>query len=214
MTMKEENDQIVSAAPYRGDEEYAPIKPGKPSREEKSSKCIVYFLLLIVLLVASALILASIFLHAKTPRIEIKSVTVNHLSHGRNASSPSFNATLVAELTMKNNNFGSFKFQNGSGNFWYDIFKVGEMKIPEGLVRARETKTMKIRVQVKSYGALNEKTNLTSDINSGMVRLSSYAKLHGRVNLFKFVEKKKSPEMNCYMTVNLTSHSVQDLVCN
>ncbi|KAJ0105261.1 hypothetical protein Patl1_17626 [Pistacia atlantica] len=174
--MKEENYQIVRAAPRRRDEEYAAaVKQGKPFRKEKS-------------------------------------IMVNRLTHG-NASSPSFNATLVAELTMENNNFGSFKFQNGSGSLWYGIVTVGDMKIGEGLVRARETKTMKINIQVGSNGLLNN-TNLTSDINSGMLKLSSHAELHGRVNLFNFVKKKKSPDMSCSMTLNLTSHAVQDLVCN
>ncbi|XP_044476209.1 late embryogenesis abundant protein At1g64065-like [Mangifera indica] len=204
--MKQENYQMVPWAPPKRDEElYA---PGKPFRKQKSSKCLVYFLVLIVSLGAIALIFASIFLRTKTPKVEIKSVVVSNLSHGiANSSSSSwFNATLVAELTLENKNFGSFEFQNGSGNFFHCSVTVGDMKIGKGRVKARKRKMMKLRVELRS--------NLTSDINSGLLKLSCHAKLQGRVKLFDFVEKKESPEMNCCMSLNLTSHAAQDLVCN
>ncbi|KAJ4711992.1 Late embryogenesis abundant protein [Melia azedarach] len=198
----------------RSDEEYAPIKR-KPLSQEKSSKCLVYVLIIIVSISAILLVLSSIFLRANTPDVKLRSVTVKNLSYG-NSTSPFFNATLVAELTIENENFGYFKFKNESGSVSYGGVTVGDVKIREGRVKARGTKRVNVTVEVRSSNgySLGSKNNLSSDVNSGMLKLRSYVKLHGSVNLFDVLKKTKTPEVNCSIDLVLKIPEIEDLRCS
>ncbi|KAH7550194.1 hypothetical protein JRO89_XS13G0153100 [Xanthoceras sorbifolium] len=195
----------------RSDEESARmfVKTNPRNHQEKSSKILVYFLALIVISSAVLLVFASIVLRANTPRLKLRSVSVKNLVH----INSTFNGTLVTELTLRNQNFGSFRFRNGTGEVFYGSVTVGEMKIREGRVRARATEGLKVTVDVRSNQFV-EARNLSSDLNSGVLKLSSHVQLHGRVNLLNIIKRKKRPEMSCSMTLVLRSKSIEDLVCD
>ncbi|ESR52692.1 Late embryogenesis abundant protein [Citrus sinensis] len=213
--MAEENPKIPLAPPRneypRSDQEYA---PAVIESQRKSSKCLVYVLVTIVTVSAALLISASIFLRPNTPEVQLESVTVKNLSHG-NGTSPSFNVTLVTELTIDNENYGYFEYKNCSGSVFYGSVTVGDVKIRDGRVEAREVKRINVTVDVdvRSNGNLDNQ-NLSSDRNSGIVKLNSYAKLHGNVNLFNVLKKTKTPELDCSMNLVLARRAVEDLVCS
>ncbi|KAK4843286.1 hypothetical protein QYF36_006397 [Acer negundo] len=208
--MAEEN-QLVPLAPAtihpRSDVESAgkfAVKPKPKNHPEKSSKFLVYFLASIVISGAILLIFSSIVLPATTPRVKLRSVAVKTLLHGNST----FNATLITELMIRNRNFGSFRFRNGTGQVFYGTVTVGEMKIREGRVRARDTERLRVTVEVGSNQS--EARNLSS----GVLKLSSHAQLQGIVNLFNIMKRKKRPEMNCIMNLVLRNQTIQDLVCD
>ncbi|KAK1586233.1 hypothetical protein Q3G72_000415 [Acer saccharum] len=209
--MAEEN-QSVPLAPAiihpRSDVESAgkfAIKPKPKNHPEKSSKFLVYFLASIVISGTVLLIFSSIVLRATTPRVKLRSVAVKTLLQGNST----FNATLITELTIRNRNFGSFRFRNGTGQVFYETVTVGEMKIREGRVRARDTERLTVTVEVRSSNH-SEARNLSS----GVLKLSSHAQLQGRVNLLNILKRKKRPEMNCNMNLVLRNQTIQDLVCD
>jgi hypothetical protein len=90
---------------------------------------------------------------------------------------------------------------------------VGEAKLRSGRVGARKTRRMNIVVKIGSPGSLSEAKNLSSDINSGMLKMNSYATLKGDVRLFGIV-KNRTAVMSCGMNLNLSSRSIQDLECS
>ena len=185
------------------------VKPKPKNHPEKSSKFLVYFLALIVISSAVLLIFSSIVLRATTPKVKLRSVTVKTLLHGNST----LNATLITELTIRNRNFGSFRFRNATGLVFYGTVTVGEMKIREGRVRARDTERLSVTVEVRSSNQ-SEARNLSSDLSFGVLKLSSHAQLHGRVNLLNILKRKKRPEMNCNMNLVLRNQNIQDLVCD
>ncbi|XVE57971.1 hypothetical protein DITRI_Ditri04bG0132200 [Diplodiscus trichospermus] len=196
----------------RSDLEIGGIKPKALRREEKSSKCLVYVLAIMVILGAVLLIFGSVFLRARTPDLEIGSVTVRNLKYG-NSSAPSFNFTLVTELGVENTNFGVFRFENATGSVSCGSSVVGEMKIPTGRAQARATERLNISVDVSSLW-IPDTMNLSSNISSGSLDLSSHIKLSGKVNILDIMKRRRHPEMTCFMTLNLTGRTLQDLTCD
>ncbi|KAI4315480.1 hypothetical protein L6164_028281 [Bauhinia variegata] len=180
-------------------------------KEERSNKCFVYIFATFVILFALALGFASIVLRVTSPQIELRSATVNHIKY-ITSPSPSFNVTMIAYLTIKNPNFGRFNYDNSTVSVQYEGASVGDGGFGSARLKARETKGMNLTVNMRSTKLLVT-GNLTSDINSGMLNLTSYAKLSGKVHLFKIFQKTTTAEMACIMNLNLTSKSIQDFQC-
>ncbi|XP_059441972.1 late embryogenesis abundant protein At1g64065-like [Corylus avellana] len=194
----------------RSDEEIATFKALK---KERSGKCFVYIFAGVVTLSIIVLVFALIVLRVKIPDVKLRSITVKNLKYqGNNSESPSFNATFVAEVTIKNTNFGRFKFDDSTLSVLYGGVNVGDRKMGHGRVKARETQGMNFTVEVRSNRVMDAR-NLSREIEGGMVKLSSYARLSGRVNLMNIVRKRKITEMNCTMTLDLANHAFRDLRC-
>ncbi|XP_015896529.3 late embryogenesis abundant protein At1g64065 [Ziziphus jujuba] len=181
-------------------------------RKERSNKCFVYVFTAIVLQSIFILVFALVVLRPKSPSVKLRSVTVKSLRY-TTSPLPSLNATLVAEISIKNPNFGSFKFENSAVSFLYEGKQINGKKTVKGNVSARETKRFNVSVEVRS-SRLSEKQNLVNDLNSGIVKLSSLARIVGKVHLIKILKTKKTKEMNCTMSINLKNRTIKDLLCN
>lgn len=195
----------------RSDEEIATFKA---LRKERSGKCFVYVFAAIVILCFFALVFALIVLRFRFPDVNLSSVAVKNLrlSNGTASLSSSFSATLAAEMTIKNTNFGRFNLENSTMSVLYGGMSVGDIRIGPLSVKARETKKMNVAVGVKS-NRLSDTKNLSSDMIAGMLKLNSYARLSGRVNFLDIIKKRKISGLNCSMTLNLTSGAFEDLQC-
>ncbi|KAG6636689.1 late embryogenesis abundant protein At1g64065-like [Carya illinoinensis] len=200
----------------KSDEEIATFKEMK---KERSGKCFFYVFAGIVIQCVFILVFALITLRSRIPDVKVRSITVKNLRYNNGTSSasisPSFNATLVAEVTIKNTNFGRFKFENTTMSVLYGGMNVvGDTKIGRGSVKARDTQKMiNLTVEVRSNRVLTNSQNFSSEIQSGMLKLSSYAKFSGSVNLLNIVKREEIAQMNCTMILNFTSRKFQDLRC-
>ncbi|KAG6688485.1 hypothetical protein I3842_11G127100 [Carya illinoinensis] len=200
----------------KSDEEIATFKEMK---KERSGKCFFYVFAGIVIQCVFILVFALITLRSRIPDVKVRSIAVKNLRYNNGTSSasisPSFNATLVAEVTIKNTNFGRFKFENTTMSVLYGGMNVvGDTKIGHGSVKARDTQKMiNLTVEVRSNRVLNNSQNFSSEIQSGMLKLSSYAKFSGSVNLLNIVKREEIAQMNCTMILNFTSRKFQDLRC-
>ncbi|KAA3457074.1 late embryogenesis abundant protein isoform X1 [Gossypium australe] len=184
----------------------------EPKQDKKSSKCLVYILAIMVIQGFILLVLANIFLRARTPDFEIGSVKVRNLKYG-NSSAPSFNFTLVTQVTVENTNFGEFRFDKSTGTVWCGSEVVGLMKIPKGIAQARATEKMKVSINVSSLW-LSDAKNLRRNMSYGLLEFKSYVKLSGRVNILNIVRRRRNPEMNCFMKLNLSGKTIQGLKCD
>ncbi|GKU95182.1 hypothetical protein SLEP1_g8575 [Rubroshorea leprosula] len=178
---------------------------GKRSRK----KCLLYVAAFVVFQTAIILVFALTVMRVKSPKLRFGSATVANFSTGANKL-PSFD--LVTQVTVKNTNFGHFKYENNSLTILYSGVPVGEAAIMKGRARARQTKKFDIVFSV-SFSSLSTNPNFSNDVNSGVLMLSSQGKLSGKVQLMKVIKKKKSAEMSCTMAINLTTRAVQDLKC-
>ncbi|KAE9596528.1 putative immunoglobulin-like protein [Lupinus albus] len=113
---------------------------------------------------------------------------------------PSFNITMIATMTIMKPNFGDFNYGNGS--------------LSGARIEARKSKDINFVVNMWcSKISLVSGNNLINEINSGMLKFRSYAKLSGTVHLMKIVNKRKTIEMDCILNLNFTSHSIHHSRC-
>ncbi|KAI9108385.1 hypothetical protein K1719_020576 [Acacia pycnantha] len=184
----------------------------KAKHEKRSNKCFVFLLAAFVILCAITLVFASLVLRVKRPLLQFESVSVNHLSHTTLQSSPSFNLTMVAQISVKNPNLGRFEYGNSSVKVLYGGSIVGDRELQSGRVKGRENRAINVSLNLRWDHVLSS-GNLSSEILSRDFNLTAYTKLTGYVRLLKFFDKKRSTEMACLMRLNLTSNSVQNLQC-
>ncbi|CAI9094192.1 OLC1v1029886C1 [Oldenlandia corymbosa var. corymbosa] len=232
-----EDSHVLPLAPpqtyRRSDEEWAAPPPGAgrtswkkiardnhfyPIKHSKSSKCFVYSFTLLVSISLCCLIFALIVLRIGYPKLKLESIQVKDLSYSvanddHNNSRVSLNVTVVADIKLSNDNFGRFKFQNGSTSVVYGNTTLGMTDIEGGIVRGRKAKKISVVVQLESNDDLAQNVNFSSDVGSNLVKLNGYAQLRGQVKVVKFVTKHKTSFMNCSMSLNLTSQAIQDLRC-
>ena len=182
-------------------------------RKNKRMKCLGCVAVLAILLTAIILSFALTVMHVKNPKFRLSSIKVEDLSFSPSATSPSFNLKLDAELAIKNTNFGHYNYENSNITLAYRGTKVGEALISKGRANARSTKEIEVTVDVNSSNVSSD-SNLVGDLDSGILSLTSYGDLSGKVHLLEVFKKKKSPQMNCTINIDLVNKEIQDWNCN
>ncbi|KAL7150417.1 hypothetical protein ABFS83_05G110500 [Erythranthe nasuta] len=200
----------------------------KGEGKKSSKKCLDYVAVFVLFQAAVIMVLALTVMKIKSPKIRfnaiaVESFTSNHykkfnisqrLNNGNNAGpTPSINMKLLTQLTIKNTNFGQFKYDNATLAILYNGVPLGEAVIPRGRVKARKTLKFNVSFDLNSDRLNGNNMNLGNDINSGVLRLSSQARVNGKVHLMKIIKKNKSGNMNCDWIVNLATRMVEDLNC-
>ncbi|KAL3331426.1 hypothetical protein AABB24_034976 [Solanum stoloniferum] len=186
------------------------------NKNQKSGKCFVYFLSIIVILSIIMLIFSMIFFRFKSPSFELDHINVQNLRFSNSTNSSSLNMNMGGEIIVDNDNFGQINYQDSSMSvFLYDNVTIGIANVNVGRVEARKSKRIGISLQLRTNGQLNYSYgNLSSDINSRMVKLTSFGEFRGKVKAMKIISKHKTSIMNCTMNLNLTSQAIQDLLCS
>ncbi|KAK4422562.1 Late embryogenesis abundant protein [Sesamum alatum] len=177
----------------------------KGEGKRSSKKCLAYVAAFVVFQTTIILVFALTVMKVKSPKVRFNAMAVESFSSNNNNS---INMRLLAQVTIKNTNFGHFKYQNSTLSILYNGVQVGEAIIPRGRASARKTKKFNISVDVSSEGLSG------NDMNSGVLRLSSRGKVSGKVHLMKVIKRNKSGEMKCDWNINLATRQVQDLKCN
>ncbi|KAK4400903.1 hypothetical protein Sango_1196400 [Sesamum angolense] len=113
------------------------------------------------------------------------------------------------KVTIKNNNFGDFKYENSTLSILYNGVKVGEAVVPQGKAGPRKTKKFNVSVDLSGI-----RDRVGNDLNSGVFRLSSRGTVSGKVQLIKVIKRNKSGEMKCDWSINLATRQFEDLKCN
>ncbi|KAL0339465.1 UNVERIFIED_CONTAM: hypothetical protein Sangu_1468600 [Sesamum angustifolium] len=168
-----------------------------------------------VVLVQAIVVVVLIFtvFKVKDPIIRMNAVTVERLEliAGTTTPRPGSNMTLNADVSVKNPNYASFKYQNTTTALFYRGSEIGEARGPPGRARARRTMRMNITVDVMTDRVLSQ-PDLRSDVNSGLIAISSYTRVGGRVKML-IIKKHVTVTMNCTITINATSQAIQQQKC-
>ncbi|KAF5451148.1 hypothetical protein F2P56_031437 [Juglans regia] len=185
----------------------------KDARRKRNMKWLAYIVAGVIAQTAIIVVFVLLVMRIRNLKVRIDSVTVENVNVTSSSSSPSFNMKLTALVTVKNTNFGHFKFDDSTATISYRGAEVGEGTIPKARAKARSTRKLNITVPVSSSKLSSNSGSLVSDIGSGILPLSSHAKLNGKIHLFKIFKKKKSAEMNCTMEVDTKKNVIQKLTC-
>ncbi|OMO65731.1 Late embryogenesis abundant protein, LEA-14 [Corchorus capsularis] len=189
------------------------MKTGNQSSQRKRNiKCWACIVAGVIAQTIIILLIVLLVLRIRNPKVRLGGVTVENLKVSSSSSSPSFSMNLNALVTVKNTNFGHYKFKNTTLTISYKGTPVGEATIIQARARARSTKKFNVTISISSNNKV-PRNSLSSDIDSGVISLSSHATLEGKVHLFKVIKKKKSAEMNCNMDVNTSLKQIQNVKC-
>ncbi|KAI3804459.1 hypothetical protein L1987_26009 [Smallanthus sonchifolius] len=176
-------------------------------KHQKSNKSLVYVLAAIVFLGTIFLILASIFLRVVNPKLRLSTVSIQNFQYEK-TNSTSLNITMFTEVTVNNQNFGRYVFENCNAVVLYGNSTIGGGDISGGRVGAKNTKSISVIMQIRSV-------NLSFSSNSTeLMKIRSFARMTGRVHVTKLVDRRKTIEMNCTINLNLTSRSFMDPLCS
>uniref|UniRef100_A0A5B6ZD57 Late embryogenesis abundant protein LEA-2 subgroup domain-containing protein n=1 Tax=Davidia involucrata TaxID=16924 RepID=A0A5B6ZD57_DAVIN len=184
------------------------MSKGEGRRSNK--KCLAYVAAFIVFQTIIIAVFALTVMKIKSPKVRFGTIAVNNLNTYNNAS---VSMTLLTQFAVKNTNFGHFKYDASNVTILYGGVAVAEAAIPKGRAKARQTKRFDVILDIASDRLSAANPNLASDMNSGVLMLTSQAKLSGKVHLMKVIKKKKSGEMSCTIQINLFTR-VGESKCN
>ena len=178
-------------------------------RKKKRMKCVAYIVTFAVFQTIIIVVFALFVMRFRSPKFRVRDASFVSTFDFTNAS---FDLVMGAQFTIKNTNFGHFKYENGIVKFSYDGMIVGEAKLDEARARARSTKKVDGSVTLSS-SKLPINSKLTSDLGGGILPLTSNSKLDGKIHLMKIIKKKKSALLDCTLDVNLGMKKIQNVQC-
>ncbi|PIN01556.1 hypothetical protein CDL12_25931 [Handroanthus impetiginosus] len=185
----------------------------KGEGKRSTKKCLAYVAAFVVFQTAIILIFALTVMKVRSPKIRFNVIAVESFS-SNNSTTSSINMRLLAQVDIKNTNFGHFKYNNSTLTVLYDGVPLGEVVIPQGRAKARKTRRFNVAVDLSSERLSGNGNNLGNDINSGILRLRSEGRVSGKVHLMKIIKRNKSGVMNCDWSINLGTRQVENLRCN
>ncbi|PQQ05853.1 late embryogenesis abundant protein [Prunus yedoensis var. nudiflora] len=97
----------------------------------------------------------------ETPTVRVRSVAIQDYCA---SDEPFFNITLVAEVAVRNKNFGHFRFDPSRANDTYGGVIVGNGDITKARDSARKTRIMNVTIEVRSAGVVLDGARLSNDL--------------------------------------------------
>lgn len=182
-------------------------------RRKKRMKCLVYVTVFAILVTAIILAFALTVMHVKNPKFRFRSVEVDDVSFSSATAAPSFSLRLETVVAIKNTNFGHYHYGKSDIILAYRGTKVGEAAISGGRAGARSTGEIELNVDVSSRNVSSD-SNLAGDLSSGILSLTSYGDLSGKVHLLELFKKTKSQQMNCTINIDLVNEEIRDWNCS
>ncbi|XP_050238766.1 uncharacterized protein LOC126688193 [Mercurialis annua] len=169
----------------------------------------------IALLIPAIVIIILIFtvFRTKDPFITLNKVIITHMEVINNTMipKPGTNISVIADVSIKNPNAVSYKYENTTSVLYYRGVQVGEARGPPGYSKARRTMRMNSTVDLVADKLISN-PNLATDVGTGLLTIGSYTILPGKVKVW-FVKKHVTVKMNCTVTVNITSQVISAQKC-
>ncbi|KAH7853773.1 hypothetical protein Vadar_006405 [Vaccinium darrowii] len=194
----------------RSDEEAATAHDAQELRRQKRKKWLLYGIAFVVFQTAIIVLFSLTVMKVKTPKFRVRSSSFNTVDV--QPTSPSFTLNMNAQFGVKNTNFGPYKYDSTTVYFYYNGIQVGSAIIPKSKASFLSTKKINVVVDLTSAN-ITSNPNLASDLNAGILPLTSTSRLNGKVELMLIFKKKKAVNMNCTMNVNTRTSELENVVC-
>ncbi|XP_050379123.1 uncharacterized protein LOC126796355 [Argentina anserina] len=203
---------LVSVKGYttRKDEQLPTFRSEEELKRQKRIKLFTYIGIFIVFQIIVMTVFGLTVMKVKTPKVRFGAINVQELTSA--PATPSFNTRFTTQIRVKNKNWGPYKFDAGTATFMYQGVSVGQVTIPKSKVGMRSTKKIDVTMSLSTDG-LPSSSTLSNELNSGVLTLTSQAKLTGKVELMLIMKKKKSASMDCTIAFDLSTKTVKSLQC-
>lgn len=168
----------------------------------------------VVVLGFTILILAFTVFKVKDPTLTLNSLYLEDINTGFVNQNINFNATLTADISIKNPNVASFKFDNSTTEFYYAGNIVGVGYAGDGNIKAHRTAEMNVTVDVLLDRV--GKTNISGMIVEGaLVNFTTFTDLKGRVDLWGIYKRDLEILLNCSLSVDvgIQMQEIKNKVC-
>ncbi|KAG0487500.1 hypothetical protein HPP92_009595 [Vanilla planifolia] len=205
------------ATPAGGDQE-----SGQMPRKRVCNRCCAFWCCgccsaTVIILGVTILVLALTVFQIKDPTVTMNGLHVDHLfvpGIGSFDNPVSVNATLTADISVKNPNVASLRFQNSTTDFYYNGSTVGVAYAPEGYVRRYRTARMNVTVDVLTDRVVLETNGTASAIIDGGLNMSSYTDIAGRVNVLGIYKQNLDIQLNCTFILDVLESTITNRVCH
>ncbi|KAL6541539.1 hypothetical protein OROGR_011025 [Orobanche gracilis] len=177
-------------------------------RRKKHNKIILYMVLFAISHIGIIAIFSLTVMKVRTPKFLFRSAKVTSLTVGTRGN-PSFSAAVTAELAVRNVNFGRYKYQNTTVEFFCRGASVGWATLLGSRAGMRSTKKFQIAADLK----LGRNDRIASDLSAGKLPITSQARMSGMVEFLDVIKKKKSTVMNCSMEIMVATKKIANIVC-
>ncbi|KAF8014496.1 hypothetical protein BT93_H0338 [Corymbia citriodora subsp. variegata] len=179
------------------------------ARLKRRRKWTIGIIAFVIFQVVQALFFVLVILKFRSPKFRVTPPQmIQSLTVGTPAS-PSFDMSFIAPIQIKNTNWGPFKYDATAVYFTYEGVMVGQAYIPNGKANFKSTKKIDVGVNLKLDSAnLPSNPNIGTDLNSGIITLSSRGELKGKVTVMFMFKKRKTSVMDCSMTILVSTRQI------
>ncbi|PSS34279.1 Late embryogenesis abundant protein [Actinidia chinensis var. chinensis] len=213
--MADKNQQTYHPAAANGysrnDTETGGVDP-RELRRQKQKKWALYIIAFVIFQTGIIVLFTFTVMKFRTPKFRVRN-SRSFDTFDVQPTTPSFNMRMNTQFGVKNTNFGPFKYGNTTVTFYYRGTEVGSTTLRKSKANFRSTKKVNVPVDLVMPTTLASNADLISDLNSGILPLTSQAKMNGKVEIMFIFKKKRTANMNCTMEVNLSSKALQNIKC-
>ncbi|XP_051143434.1 uncharacterized protein LOC127259866 [Andrographis paniculata] len=196
-------DKVENPQPYpAGDGRRQPHK-------NNYIKCLLYLIVFLVFHAVIILVFALVITKVRTPKFHVRTVTFRNVTQQSNGS---FTAVATAELSLRNANFGRYRYRSTTVAFFYKGMQVGAAEVAASSVGWQSTKKLEATAADWKLGVAAEDLP-AGYLPAGALHVTSRAVLVGRVEVIFVMKKKRSAEMECGMDVVAALPEVRNVVC-
>lgn len=185
----------------------------KNSRRSFKICCGVTLLLSIILIIVSITLFYTV-LKPKKPQINLHPISLHEIE-SQILSRLSLNVTLELIITIKNPNYGSFKFEDSIASLIYHgNNSVGEIVIEHGTVPSKGELNTRSNYANITGDKLVKSPYFMKDIEAGSLNFTSNLTLHGKVKVLKIFKIHATVTSYCDISVLVHSHLAIQLSCH
>ncbi|XP_057979885.1 uncharacterized protein LOC131165808 [Malania oleifera] len=213
-------EQVLPLAPAAGRQTSdhgspLPVAATRPSRARRIRCCACAAALTLLTAAVAVVVLALTVFRIKGPEIKLNGIAVSRLElvAGTAVPRPGTTVSLTADVSVKNPNAASFKYGNTTTALYYWGAEVGEARGPPGRAGARRTVRMNLTVEFMTDRLMVQAANLSREMREGVLTMSSYTRVGGRVRMLKIIRKHVTVKMNCTVSLNITTRAIQQQRC-
>ncbi|KAJ3701791.1 hypothetical protein LUZ61_005496 [Rhynchospora tenuis] len=153
------------------------------------------------------LILSFTLFKVRDPTLTMNSIKVYNFNINVSMGQKNFvsaNVTLVGDISIKNPNIVSFKFDRTVTEFYYHEETLGVAYAPAGQLGARNATRLNVTLDVLA-DRIVEDTNATANaLFDGELGLTSYTSVNGRVSVFGLYKKELNVGLNCSIVLGVS----------
>lgn len=205
-------EQVRPLAPIRNEDDTS-VHSYQRLHRRKFIKCCTCVLAFLLFLAGVIIILMFTIFRVKEPIIKLNGVKVTKHGLVNNITpKPGDNISLIVDISVKNPNIASFRYSNTTTTLYYHDIMVGEARGPPGHAKARRTMRMNVTVVV-IVDRIMSSPNLSADMGSGLITMSSFSRVPGQVKILKLFKKHVIVKMSCTTTVNISTQDIQEQSC-